>query len=99
MKSIRALFEKVKTQNPYWSDFICFAEAITNKGFGKDRIGRAFNRFVPKDDCPDSRKTILKSLVGSTPKNKRGVRATHPKSPMNDFYTKEHKSPTSREVN
>lgn len=98
MRSIQALFEKVRTQNPEWSDFICFAEAITNKGFSRDRIGRAFNKFVPKNDCPDSRKTIMNFLVGLSSKVKRGVRTPRLKSPTNDFSTEKHKSTTSKKV-
>lgn len=97
MRSIKALFEKVRGQNPDWSDYLCFAECITKKGFSRDRIGRAFNKFVPKNDCPDSRKTVLKFLVGLTVIKRGGEQVNPLKCPTNDFYTKEHRSTTSKE--
>lgn len=91
MKSIKVLFERVREQNPYWSDYVCFAEAVTNKGFNKVTLGRAFNKLVPKDDCPDSQVKIFRHLVGLTQKKQRGVTNKRTESSTNDFYTKKGK--------
>lgn len=63
MKSIRAVFEKVREENPDWSDYICFSEAVAHRKFCKDRISRAFTKFVPVEDCPESRGAVLRHLA------------------------------------
>ncbi|MEI6552997.1 MAG: hypothetical protein WCO09_00340 [bacterium] len=63
MKSIERRFKKVAEQNPNLGDYIVFAKAIAGQGFTKDRLARAFNKLVPKDDyAPGDKKELLAHL-------------------------------------
>ena len=46
------MFKKIQKENPYWSDYICFAVAVKNQAFSDDRIRRHFKEFAPKSDYP-----------------------------------------------
>jgi hypothetical protein len=64
MRSLRRVFEKIRKENPYWSDYICFAETVHGRGFTKRTIQRHFNTSVDKKDYSKSeKKEILKFLV------------------------------------
>jgi hypothetical protein len=64
MKSLRRVFEKIKKDNRYWSDYMCFAETVHGRGFTKRTIQRHFNALIDKEDYSKSeKKEILKFLV------------------------------------
>ncbi len=63
MRSIKASFLQVKEKYPEYSDFICLSVAVEGRKFTKDKIGRAFNRLVPKNDYFDSKNRLLNHLV------------------------------------
>ncbi len=63
MKSLKRVFEKLKRRNPYWSDYTCFALAISGKGFSKKTISHHFNKLVDKGDYSKrEKKDILEWL-------------------------------------
>ncbi len=59
MRSLKRVFEKIKREHPYWSDYICFSRAISRKGFSKKTISRHFNRLVDKDDYQKGEKNEI----------------------------------------
>lgn len=64
-------FNETKRLNPYWSDYICFAEiVIRRKNLHARTIKRYFEQLVDKEDYakPDKRQ-ILNFLISSS----RGV--------------------------
>ena len=64
MRSLKRIFDKVRERNPYWSDYICFAEAVRGRNFLKKMIFRHFNSLVDKNDYAKSeKKEILRFLV------------------------------------
>jgi len=63
MKSIERKYNKIAEKNPCWSSYVCFAEAIKNRKFGKQTINRWFNKLVEKDDYEkEEKKEILSHL-------------------------------------
>ena len=63
MKSIERRYKNIEVRNPFWSSFICFAEAVKNQHFSRQAISRWFSKLVEKDDYAKSdRKQILKHL-------------------------------------
>ncbi len=63
MKSIQRVFNKIRKENPYLSDYICFAETIEGKKFSKQTIVRHFNKLVSKDDYDEKdKKSLLEQL-------------------------------------
>lgn len=50
MKSIERRFKRNVLNNPNWSSWTCFADAIIGQNFSGDRIKRHFNVLVDKDD-------------------------------------------------
>jgi hypothetical protein len=64
MKSLKRVFNKIRERNPYWSDYICFAEAVRGKKFSKKTIVRHFNSLADRNDYAKSeKKEILRFLV------------------------------------
>lgn len=64
MRSVVRVFNKIKRLNPYWSDYICFAESIKGREFNRPTITRHFNRLVSKEDYEiKDRKRIVDFLV------------------------------------
>jgi len=61
MRSVKRVFNKIRSGNPYWSDYICFAEAIHGRRFSRKTILRNFNILVNKEDYARSEK---KEIVG-----------------------------------
>jgi len=47
-------FNKVKRENPYWSDLICFNSCISGKKFSKTLIRTYFKKLVDKQDYSKS---------------------------------------------
>jgi hypothetical protein len=63
MRSLERVFNKIKQENPLWSDYLCFAETVKGKKFSRQTIGQYFNRLVDKDDYDKRyKKTLLKQL-------------------------------------
>ena len=63
MRSLERVFNKIKQENPLWSDYICFTEAVKARKFSRQTIAWYFNRLVDKDEyVKKDRKTLLKQL-------------------------------------
>ena len=63
MRSFERVFNKIKQENPLWSDYICFAETVKARKFSRQTIGQYFNRLVDKDEyVKNDKKTLLKQL-------------------------------------
>jgi hypothetical protein len=63
MRSLERIFNKIKQENPLWSDYVCFAEAVKARKFSRQTIGQYFNRLVDKDEYLEKdKKTLLKQL-------------------------------------
>lgn len=61
MRSIERRFNKISKQNPCWSSFVCFGEAIKKQNFSKQAIHRWFQKLVEKDDyAKETKKAILR---------------------------------------
>jgi hypothetical protein len=64
MRLLRRVFNKIRSENPYWSDYICFAEAVRGRNFSRKTIIRNFNSLVDKEDYIKSeKKEIIDFLV------------------------------------
>ncbi len=59
MRSIERRFDNIQDENPYWSDWTCFAEAIRRQNFSKDRIRRYFNELVDEGEYENKDKRLL----------------------------------------
>ena len=63
MRSLERVFQKIRNQNPYWSDYICFAETVKNQKFSRKAIMAHFNNLVDEDDYDKKdKKTIVRQL-------------------------------------
>lgn len=63
MKSIQRVFNKIRKENPHWSDYICFTETIMGRKFSRQIITRHFNKLVDKDDYDKKdKKSLLEQL-------------------------------------
>jgi len=72
MKSIPELFNKIKKENPDWSDYICLAEAISEHKCSKKEIERYFKMFVDPDDySTEERSKIIDFLCSVLPKKEQ----------------------------
>jgi hypothetical protein len=64
MKSLKRVFNKIRSENPYWSDYTCFAEAVRGRKFSKKTIIRNFNSLVDKENYEKNEKReIIEHLV------------------------------------
>jgi hypothetical protein len=64
MKSVKKVFNRIRSENPYWSNYICFAEAVRGRKFSRKTIIRNFNSLVDKEDYAKSeKKEIIDFLV------------------------------------
>jgi predicted RNA-binding protein YlxR (DUF448 family) len=64
MRSLKRIFNKIKGKNPYWSDYICFAEAVCGRKFSRKTIIRNFNSLVNKEEyAKNEKKEIIEHLV------------------------------------
>lgn len=50
MRSINARFKQRQKENPCWSSWTCFADAIIGQNFKKETIREKFNELVEKED-------------------------------------------------
>ena len=65
MKSIARRFNNVAEKNPFWSSFICFAEAVKERKFSCQIIHRWFPKIVDKDDYAKNEKKALLEHLGN----------------------------------
>ncbi len=64
MRSIERRFNSIASKNPYWSSYICFAEAIKSQSFSKEIIHHWFYKLVEKNDYDKKDvRQILKHLA------------------------------------
>jgi hypothetical protein len=64
MKSLKRIFNKIRSENPYWSDYTCFAEAVRGRKFSRKTIIRNFNSLVSKEEyAKNEKKEIIDFLV------------------------------------
>jgi hypothetical protein len=40
MRSLKRVFNKMRGENPFWSDYNCFAEAVIGRRFSRKTITR-----------------------------------------------------------
>ena len=63
MKAIERRFNRISSDNPGWSSFICFEETVRGQGFTHAIIRKWFNRLVDKDDYDKcDKKTLLREI-------------------------------------
>jgi hypothetical protein len=64
MRSVKRVFNRIRSENPYWSDYICFAEVVRGRKFSRKTIIRNFNSLVDKEDyARNEKKEIIDFLV------------------------------------
>jgi len=63
MKSVKKVFNRIRNENPYWSDYICFAEAVRGRRFSRKTIIRNFNSLVDKEDYARSEKKEITDFL------------------------------------
>jgi hypothetical protein len=56
MRSVKKVFNRIRGENPYWSDYTCFAEAVRGRRFSRKTIIRNFNSLVDKEDYAKNEK-------------------------------------------
>jgi len=59
MRSVRRVFKKIRAENPFWSSYLCFAEAVRKKHFSRRTILRNFNALVDKKDYAKNEKNEI----------------------------------------
>lgn len=59
MKSLERRFNHITEKKPFWSSFICFAEAVKEQRFSPSILHRWFQKLVAKDDYAQSDKRVL----------------------------------------
>jgi hypothetical protein len=65
MRSLKRIFNRIRSENPFWSDYTCFAEAVRGRKFSGKTIIRNFNSLVDKEDYAKNKKReIIEHLVG-----------------------------------
>ena len=70
MRSLERRFNNITQLNPYWSSYICFAEAVKEQNFSKRVIANYFNKVVEKSDYDKGdKKQIVKHLFSLSAKN------------------------------
>ena len=69
MKSLQRRFNNISQLNPYWSSYICFAEAIDGQNFSKKTITSHFKALIEKDDYDKrDKKGLIKNLLSLSQK-------------------------------
>ena len=67
MRSINSRFKQRQKNNPGWSTWTCFADAIIDQNFKKETIQENFNMLVDKNDYASNEKMqLLKYLYEIT---------------------------------
>lgn len=63
MRSIERRYKKIIKQNPIWSNYLCFVEAIKEQSFNKITISKWFRKLVDPDEYSKSdKRDVLKHL-------------------------------------
>jgi hypothetical protein len=63
MKRLERTFDKIISERPYYSSYICFAKTIKDRNYCQRIIKNYFNKLVEKDDYgPKDKKAILNYL-------------------------------------
>lgn len=63
MKSINRKFKNIKEKHPEWGSYIVLAETVYRSNFSKDRLARAFNALVDKEEyLKEEKKELLAYL-------------------------------------
>lgn len=65
MRSIEANFWSIREKEPFWSDYVCLAEALKGKGYEPRQIAKWFKKLVPKDEYIGTDQKQLLSHLGS----------------------------------
>jgi hypothetical protein len=68
MRSLKRVFNKIRTKNPYWSNYTCFAEVARGRKFFRKTIIRNFNSLVDKEEYVRSEKKEIIGLLVELPK-------------------------------
>jgi len=70
MRSLEARFRNVSRYNPFWSDYICFAESVDGQKFSRSTIAHWFKQLVDKSDydLKDRNNLIRQLFTLSNPK-------------------------------
>ena len=82
MRSIERRFKMMasRKENEFLSDFIIFGRTVVGQSYSRDRLARAFNKLVSKDDYDKSdKKALLEhlySLNGYPRRQKTGSKRT-----------------------
>jgi hypothetical protein len=64
MRSLKRIFNKIRSENPFWSGYTCFAEAVRGRKFSRKTIIRNFNSLVNKEDyAKNEKKEIIEYLA------------------------------------
>lgn len=67
MKSLKRNFLKIKTKNPYWSDYLCIAHTVRIRHFDNQTIEKYFEELVnPEEYAQDEKYQILRFLYSLT---------------------------------
>ena len=75
MRSLQKRFNLIQQKNLYWSSYVCFCVAITQKGFSKKIICYWFNRLVEKSDYGIAeKKSILAHLLEAAKVPEQGTK-------------------------
>lgn len=60
MKSINRNFKNIREKHPEWGSYIVLAETVRGSNFSKDRLARAFNVLVDKEEyLKEEKKELL----------------------------------------
>lgn len=63
MRSLKARFKRISQKNPYWSDYICFAESVDGQKFSQSTISYWFKQLVDKEEYdPKNRNNLIRQL-------------------------------------
>lgn len=65
MRSIEATFNLIRDREHFWSDYVCFAEAIRGRRYQARQIAQWFKKLVPKDEYIGCDKKELLAHLGS----------------------------------
>lgn len=65
MRSIEHTFSVIREREPFWSDYVCFAEAVKGREYQPRQIATWFKKLVPKDEHIGTDKNKLLEHLGS----------------------------------
>lgn len=74
MKEIKDKFELMQTNNPGWSSFVCFEQAIRGEVFSDEELMELFKKLVAKGDYSKTDETMVFDYLKSQLKQNRKQR-------------------------